>query len=79
MKTQGKTTMNVLDNIRTDIADLIAALPSKSYYQFHAFTPKGEYVDSFMALDVALKDVRRNRVDLYNRIGLRLFNSLDRI
>jgi hypothetical protein len=71
--------LNPVEHTCPKIAEAIQSLPRKAHWQFHSFSVTGEYVSSYMALDLALDAVRREKNHLYTRTGLRLFDALDRI
>ena len=71
--------LNPVEHTCPKAAEAIQNLPRTAHWQFHSFNVKGEYVASYMALDLALDHVRRENNHLYNRKGYRLFNALDRI
>lgn len=57
------------------LAAEIAELPRTAHWQFHGFTPTGDYVASFMALDLALAAAEADGFSLYNRKGHCIYDS----
>lgn len=71
--------LNPVEHTCPKAAEIIKNLPRTAHWRFHSFTVKGEYVASYMALDLALDAARREKNHLFNRNGYRLFDALDRI